>query len=163
MPAAIEGYEFVSVCAPIGWLGCGAPRLSVGAGLGLGFEVCALAGEIVRCLLAKRCVGAGDSLAAAGGASWPQSAFESLFGGRGLSFAVYARRDSNAPSMRVSPAGPIAWARAAISFSVSVPGWRSTWAYSDIGKSIASAHCCAVSPDASRARVSQFFTLPPFP
>lgn len=89
--------------------------------------------------------------------------FESLLGACGLLPCCYARRDSNAPSMRAWPAEPIAQARAASSFKVSVPGWRSTWAYSDIGKSIASAHCCAVSPDISRARVSQFFTLPPFP
>lgn len=89
--------------------------------------------------------------------------FGSLLGACGLLPCCYARRDSNAPSMRAWPAEPIAQARAASSFKVSVPGWRSTWAYSDIGKSIASAHCCAVSPDISRARVSQFFTLPPFP
>lgn len=104
-----------------------------------------------------------DSLAPMNWASWLQERFESLLGACGLLPCCYARRDSNAPSMRAWPAEPIAQARAASSFKVSVPGWRSTWAYSDIGKSIASAHCCAVSPDISRARVSQFFTLPPFP
>lgn len=133
-----------------------------GRGLGAWLRQAATGG-IVRCLLVKGRVGAGDGLAPAGGTSWPQSAFEGLFGGYKLPACHHARRESNAPSMRVSPAGPITRARAAISFSVSVPGWRSTWAYSDIGKSIASAHCCAVSPDASRARVSQFFTPPPFP
>lgn len=114
-------------------------------------------------LRARGCVGACDSLAPMSWASWLQERFESLLGACGLSPCCYARRDSNAPSMRAWPAEPIAQARAASSFKVSVPGWRSTWAYSDIGKSIASAHCCAVSPDISRARVSQFFTLPPFP
>ena len=109
------------------------------------------------------CVGACDGLAPMSWASWLQERFESLLGACGLLPYCYARRDSNAPSMRAWPAEPIAQARAASSFKVSVPGWRSTWAYSDIGKSIAFAHCCAVSPDISRARVSQFFTLPPFP
>lgn len=104
-----------------------------------------------------------DDLAPMNWAAWLQERFESLLGACGLLPCCYARRDSNAPSMRAWPAEPIAQARAASSFKVSVPGWRSTWAYSDIGKSIASAHCCAVSPDISRARVSQFFTPPPFP
>lgn len=129
----------------------------------LGFEVCALTGGIVWRLRARGCVEACDGLASMSWASWLQERFESLLGACGLLPCCYARRDSNAPSMRAWPAEPIAQARAASSFKVSVPGWRSTWAYSDIGKSIASAHCCAVSPDISRARVSQFFTLPPFP
>lgn len=129
----------------------------------LGFEVCAPTGGIVWRLRARGCVGECDGLAPMSWASWLQERFESLLGACGLLPCCYARRDSNAPSMRAWPAEPIAQARAASSFKVSVPGWRSTWAYSDIGKSIASAHCCAVSPDISRARVSQFFTLPPFP
>lgn len=129
----------------------------------LGFEMCAPTGGIVWRLRAGGCVGAYDGLAPMNWAAWLQERFESLLGACGLLPCCYARRDSNAPSMRAWPAEPIAQARAASSFKVSVPGWRSTWAYSDIGKSIASAHCCAVSPDISRARVSQFFTPSPFP
>lgn len=58
MPAAIEGYEFVSVCA--------------------------LTGGIVWRLRARGCVGACDGLAPMSWAAWLQERFESLLGACGL-------------------------------------------------------------------------------